>query len=189
MLPESVEEVFETVQNKMDSTVENLRRELSGIHAGRVTPSLLESVKVDYYGNPTPIPQVSNVSAPEPQMLVISPWEKSMLKEVERALQGANLGMSLSNDGNIIRATMPPLTEERRKERVKQVKKLAEDAKVAVRNVRRDGNDTLKKMEKEKLISQDEEKGAQTEVQQATDEHVAQIDALVDSKEQELMND
>ncbi len=189
MHPETIEEVHETVQHKMDSTLENLRRDLGGIHAGRVTPSILDTVKVDYYGTPTPITQVANVSTPEPQMLVVSPWEKSMLKEIERALQGANLGMSLSNDGNIIRASMPPLTEERRKERVKQVKKLAEDAKIAVRNVRRDGNDMLKKMEKDKLISQDEEKAAQAKVQSVTDDHVAKVDTMVADKEQELMND
>ena len=124
MLPEIVEEVEETTEERMDGALDSLRRELSGIHAGRMTPALLEGVKADYYGNPTPIPQMATVSAPEPQLLVINPWEKSALKEIERALQGANLGFGISSDGNVILATMPPLTEERRLEQVKQVKRL-----------------------------------------------------------------
>ena len=189
MLPEIVEEVEETTEERMDGALDSLRRELSGIHAGRMTPALLEGVKADYYGNPTPIPQMATVSAPEPQLLVINPWEKSALKEIERALQGANLGFGISSDGNVIRATMPPLTEERRLEQVKQVKRIGEENKVSIRSVRRDSNETLKKMEKEKIISQDEQKAAEANVQEMTDLHIGQVDELVSAKEQELLND
>ena len=189
MLPEIIEEVEETTEQRMGGALESLRRELSGIHAGRMTPALLEGVKADYYGNPTPIPQMATVSAPEPQMLVINPWEKSAIKEIERALQGANLGFGISNDGNVIRATMPPLTEERRLEQVKQVKRIGEESKVAIRNVRRDSNNTLKKMGKEKIISQDEQKASESNVQELTDLHIGQVDELVSAKEQELLND
>ncbi len=189
MLPEIVEEVEETTEERMDGALDSLRRELSGIHAGRMTPALLEGVKADYYGNPTPIPQMATVSAPEPQLLVINPWEKSALKEIERALQGANLGFGISSDGNVIRATMPPLTEERRLEQVKQVKRVGEENKVSIRSVRRDSNETLKKMEKEKIISQDEQKATEANVQELTNRHIGQVDELVSAKEQELLND
>jgi len=187
MQAETIEEVQETVRRKMDNTLNNLRQEFNNIHAGRVTPAMLENEKVDYYGSPTPITQVASVSAPEPQLLMINPWEKNMIKEIERTLQAANLGFSLSNDGNVIRALLPPFTEERRKERVKQTKKIGEDVKVALRNVRREGNDTLKKMEKDKLISQDEEKGAQADIQKLTDEHINLVSELMTAKEKELM--
>ncbi len=184
---EETQEVEEMVNHKMDVTIDNLKQDLRGIHAGRVSPAMLETVKVAYYGNPTPINQVANISTPEPQMFAISPWEKTMIKEIERSLQAANLGFSISNDGNIIRAMTTPFTEERRKDYVKQIKKIGEDTKIAVRNVRRDGNDQLKQMEKDKLISQDEEKVAQEHVQKVTDQHTTMIDELVAAKEKELM--
>ena len=187
MTLEDTQVVEEIVNHKMDLTIENLKQDLSGIHAGRVSHTMLEAVKVDYYGNPTPINQIANISTPEPQMLVISPWEKNMLKEVERSLQAANLGFSISNDGNLIRAVTPPFTEERRKDYVKQIKKIGEDTKIAIRNVRRDGNDNLKQMEKDKFISQDEEKVAQEHVQKVTDQHTDLVDELVATKEKELM--
>ena len=188
MNPESTEEVEAQTGRKMDATLDSLKRDLGGIHAGRVSPTMLDSVKVDYYGNPSPISQVANISTPEPQTLVINPWEKNMIKDIEHSLQAANLGFSISNDGNIIRLIMPPFTEERRKEYVKQVKKIGEDAKIAVRNVRREGNDLLKKLEKDKAISQDEEKVSQTNVQQVTDKHIQVIDELIGTKEKELMS-
>ncbi|MEC8259607.1 MAG: ribosome recycling factor, partial [SAR324 cluster bacterium] len=187
MQAETIEEVQEIVRRKMDSTLNNLRQEFNNIHAGRVTPAMLENEKIDYYGSLTPITQVASVSAPEPQLLMINPWEKNMIKQIERTLQAANLGFSLSNDGNVIRALLPPFTEERRKERVKQTKKIGEEVKVALRNVRREGNDTLKKMEKDKLISQDEEKGAQAVIQKLTDEHINLVSELMTAKEKELM--
>ena len=187
MQAQTVAEVAEIVRHKMDTTITTLKQEYSHLHAGRTTPALIENEKVNYYGNPTPLMQVASISAPEPQMLLINPWEKNMIKEIERTLQGANLGLSLSNDGNVIRAMMPPFTEERRKERVKQAKKTAEEAKVALRNVRREGNDALKKLEKDKVISQDEEKTGQSDVQKITDEHVSVVDELLAAKEKELM--
>lgn len=187
MHAETIDEVRETVGRKMDSTLQALHQEFNNIHAGRVTPAMLENEKVDYYGVPTPITQVASVSAPEPQLLMINPWEKNMIKEIERTLQAANLGFSLSNDGNVIRALLPPFTEERRKERVKQTKKIGEEAKVALRNVRREGNDALKKMEKDKTISQDEEKHGQAEIQKLTDEHIQMVSDLMAAKEKELM--
>ena len=188
MTSENSEQVETQISHKMDATIENLKRELGGIHAGRVSPAMVDSIKVDYYGNPTPISQVASISTPEPMMLAISPWEKNMIKEIERSLQAANLGFNISSDGNLIRAIMPPFTEDRRKEHVKQVKKIGEEAKIAVRNVRREGNDQLKKMEKGKSISQDEEKVAQDNVQQATDEHIKLIEDLIRIKEKELMS-
>jgi len=187
MILEDTQEVEEMVNHKMGLTIENLKHDLSGIHAGRVSPAMLESVKVDYYGNSTPINQVANISTPEPQMLAISPWEKNMIKEVERSLQAANLGFSISNDGNLIRAVTPPFTEERRKDYVKQIKNIGEDTKIALRNARRDGNDNLKQMEKDKLISQDEERVAQEHIQKVTDQHTDLVDELVAAKEKELM--
>ena len=171
----------------MDSTIESLKRDLSTIHAGRVSHTMLDNVKVDYYGTATPISQVANISTPEPQLLAISPWEKNMIKEIERSLQAANLGFSISNDGNIIRAVTPPFTEERRKDYVKQIKKIGEDSKIALRNARREGNDQLKQLEKDKLISQDEEKMEQDQVQKITDQHTGIVDELIAAKEKELM--
>ncbi|MBC8259234.1 MAG: ribosome recycling factor [SAR324 cluster bacterium] len=187
MALENTQEVEEIVSHKMDNTIENLKQDLSGIHAGRVSPAMLDSIKVDYYGTPTPVSQLANITTPEPQMLAISPWEKTMIKEIERSMQAANLGFSISNDGNIIRAVTPPFTEERRKDYVKQIKKIGEDSKIAVRNVRREGNDNLKQLEKDKLISQDEEKTAQEHIQKVTDKHTALVDELVTAKEKELM--
>jgi len=183
----NTQEVEETVDHKMENAIWSLKVDLRGIHAGRVSPAMLDAVKVEYYGNSTPINQVANISTPEPQMLAISPWEKTMIKEIERSLQAANLGFSISNDGNIIRAVTPPFTEERRKEYVKQVKKMGEESKIALRNVRREGNDSLKQMEKDKQISQDEEKIAQDHVQKTTDKHTSMVDDLVTAKEKELM--
>ena len=184
---EKIQEVGEISALMMASTIESLKRDLSTIHAGRVSPSMLDNVKVDYYGNPTPINQVANISTPEPQLLAISPWEKKMIKEIERSLQAANLGFSISNDGNIIRAVTTTFTEERRKDYVKQIKKIGEDSKIAVRNARREGNDQLKQLEKDKLISQDEEKTAQEQVQKITDQHTGIVDELIAAKEKELM--
>ena len=183
----NTQEVEQMVEHKMYNAIEILKEDLRGIHAGRVSPAMLDVVKIEYYGNPTPINQVANISTPEPQMLAISPWEKNMIKEIERSLQAANLGFSISNDGNIIRAVIPPFTEERRTDYVKQIKKIGEDSKVALRNVRREGNDNLKQMEKEKQISQDEEKVAHEHVQKATDKHTNMVDELVTAKEKELM--
>jgi len=187
MTLESPEEVLKIANQKMDATINNLKQDLAGIHAGRVSPTMLDNIKVDYYGNPTPINQVANISTPEPQILAISPWEKNLIKELERSLQSANLGFSISNDGNIVRAVTPPFTEERRKDYVKQIKKIGEDTKIAIRNIRRDCNEQLKQMEKEKQISQDDEKFNQDKIQKVTDSHTNSVDELVAVKEKELL--
>ena len=187
MQAKSLEEVLKIVNQKMESTIAAIKNEFKGIQIGRATPSFLANIKVDYYGVPTPISQIGNIAAPEPQLLTISPWEKNLLKEIERALLKANLGLSVSSDGNLIRAVMPPLTEERRKEYVKNIKKIGEDGKVAIRNVRRDGNDSTKKLGKDKIISQDQEKSTLEKIQKITDRHVELIDEVVVVKEKEIM--
>ncbi len=184
---EETQKVIETADHKMDMTINSLKKDLTSIHAGRVSPNMLEPIKVDYYGNPTPINQIANISTPEPQTLAISPWEKSLIKEIERSLQSANLGFSISNDGNLIRAIAPPFTEERRKDYVKQIKKIGEDTKIALRNIRRDCNDQLKQMEKDKKISQDDEKTTQDSIQKITDLHTNLVDELMTAKEKELL--
>ena len=187
MQAESMQQVEEQAKRKMDNALAPLQRDFNTIHAGRVSAALLDSIKADYYGVPTPISQIGTIATPEPQMLTINPWEKSMLKEIERAILKANLGLSVSNDGNIIRAVMPPLTEERRKELVKVIKKMGEDCKVAIRGVRRDCNEQLKKLEKEKVVSQDEEKAALNEIQKLTDHHITTVTEATNKKEAELM--
>tara|TARA_Y100001970_G_C14256257_1_gene875661 strand:+ start:3444 stop:4013 length:570 start_codon:yes stop_codon:yes gene_type:complete len=184
---EETQKVLEDTDQKMDITINNLKKELTSIHAGRVSPRMLDNLKVDYYGNLTPVNQIANISTPEPQMLAISPWEKNLIKEIERSLQSANLGFSISNDGNIIRAVAPPFTEERRRDYVKQIKKIGEETKISLRNIRRDSNDHLKKMEKDKQISQDDEKSAQEKIQKVTDLHTNLVDELMTAKEKELL--
>ncbi len=187
MSAKTTEEVLEVLERKMDSAIESLKREYAAVRTGRATPAILDPVKVDYYGTPTPVSQVGSISTPEPQLLVINPWDKNMIKDIERELQRANLGLSLSQDGNIIRAVIPPLTEERRKELVKSIKKMGEDGKVAIRNVRREANENIKKLEKDKQISQDEEKSTLELTQKRTDAHIEEINELMNKKEKELM--
>ena len=183
-----MDKLFSELQNKMKNAVEVLKKEFQKVRTGRANPAILDNIMVDYYGTPTPINQVGNVSVPDPQMITISPWEKKMLGEIEKALQKANLGLTPQNDGNIIRLPIPPLTEERRKEMVKQIKKIGENAKIPIRNVRRDGNDQLKKMEKNKEISQDEQKQQLEKVQELTDKYIKIVDDLMAGKEKELMS-
>lgn len=180
-------ELFHDTEEKMQKTMDNLKREFGNVRAGRATPAMLERVTVDYYGTPTPVNQVANVSAPEPRMLVIQPWEKSMLAAIEKAILKSDLGLTPNNDGNIIRLNIPQLTQQRRTELVKTTKKIAEEAKVAVRNLRRDANDALKKLEKDKTISEDENKRAQEEIQKVTDKYIKEVDRLAEHKEQEIM--
>ncbi len=182
-----MDELFKELERKMDNAIEVLKKEFQKVRTGRANPAILDNVTVDYYGTPTPINQVGNVSVPDPQMIMVSPWEKKMLSEIEKAIQKADLGLTPQNDGNIIRLPIPPLTEERRKEMVKQIKKIGENAKIPIRNVRREGNEKLKKMEKNKDISQDEQKQRIDEIQLITDSHVATVDELMAEKEKELM--
>ena len=173
-------------EEKMKKTMGNLDGELGAIRAGRANPNVLNKIKVDYYGTPTPIQQVANVSVPEARMIQIQPWEKNMLKVIEKAIQVSDLGIHPTNDGSMIRLVFPELTEERRKELVKDVKKKGEAAKVAIRNIRRDGNDALKKL-KGSEVSEDEIKDMETELQKLTDKYVKDVDKAVDTKSKEVM--
>ena len=176
-----------TFQEKMEKTLNNLNEEYAGIRAGRANPHLLDKLRVDYYGTPSPIQSVANVSVPEPRMIQIQPWEAYMVKEIEKAIICSDLGINPTNDGKLIRLVFPELTEERRKELAKDIKKKGEDAKVAVRNIRRDAIDSIKKSGKEDGISEDEIKGLEDDVQKLTDKFVAKIDDAVEAKSKEIL--
>ena len=177
-----MEELIMTYEDKMEKSLDNLYSEYTSIRAGRANPHILDKITVDYYGTPTPLQQVGNISVPEARMIVIQPWEASILKDIEKALLMSDLGLTPTNDGKMIRLVFPELTEERRKELVKDVKKKGENAKVAVRNIRRDAMDAIKKKGKEDGISEDEIKEYQDDVQKSTDKYVAKIDAAVPFK-------
>lgn len=174
-------------ENKMEKTIENLSAEYAGIRAGRANPHILDKLRVDYYGAPTPIQQVANVTVPEARTLMIQPWESSLIKDIEKTIINSDLGVNPNNDGKSVIINFPELTEDRRKELVKDIKKKAEAAKVAVRNVRRDANDALKKMNKANEISEDELKTNEDKVQKMTDKYVANIDKLMEDKSKEIM--
>jgi ribosome recycling factor len=171
----------------MDKAVEALRRDLAKVRTGRASVAILDDVRVDYYGTPTPLNQVGSLTVPEPRLITIQPWEKKLIPEIERAIQKADLGINPTSDGIVIRLAFPQLTEERRKEMVRQVKKMGEEGKIAVRNARRDANESLKKLLKDKAISEDDEKRGEKEIQELTDDYVARIDKIVADKEKELM--
>ncbi|WP_078413228.1 ribosome recycling factor [Priestia abyssalis] len=180
-------QVLQSTKEKMDKAIQAYTRELASVRAGRASASLLDKITVDYYGAPTPINQLASVSVPEARLLVIQPYDKSQVSEVEKAILKSDLGLNPTNDGTVIRIAIPALTEERRRELVKLVKKYSEDAKVAVRNVRRDANDDLKKLEKNGEITEDDLKGYSEDVQKLTDEHIAKIDSITKDKEKEIM--
>ena len=171
----------------MGKALEAFKRDLSKVRTGRASLALLDSVQVDYYGTPTPLNQVGSLAVPEPRLITIQPWEKNLIGEIERAILKADLGLNPTSDGQLIRLIFPPLTEERRKEMVKQVKRMGEDAKVVVRNARREANDALKKLEKGKEISEDELKRGEKEIQEVTDDYVARVDQVIAEKEKDLM--
>ena len=175
------------VKKRMTSTVEGFKQELTRVRTGRASTALISHIKVAYYGNPTPLNQLATLSAPEPQLLVVQPFDRNALGEIEKAIQKADLGLNPSNDGKVVRVPIPPLTEERRKEMVKMLKKMAEDNKIAVRNVRRDGNEGFKAKEKSKAITEDQSRRGQAEIQKLTDQFVAQIDGLLATKEKEIL--
>jgi ribosome recycling factor len=172
----------------MDAVVEDFKRKLSNVRTGRATVGLLDTVMVDYYGTPTPLNQMASVAVPEPQLLTIQPWDISQVNAVEKAIIAANLGMNPSNDGKIIRLPVPALNEERRKQLAKQVHEIAEEHRIAVRNIRHASNDSLKKMLKDKLISEDDERSGLDEVQKLTNTFVGKIDELAKHKEQDIMS-
>lgn len=173
-------------EEKMNKSVEYLASDLASIRAGRANPHVLDKLKVDYYGTPTPIQQVGNITVPEARMIQIAPWEKSLIKEIEKAIMASDIGITPSNDGAVIRLVFPELTEERRKDLAKDVKKKGEDCKVAVRNARRDGNDAFKKLGKED-VSEDEIKKLEDELQKLTDKVVKEVDQMVEQKTKEIM--
>ena len=174
-------------EEKMNKTKANLTEEYASIRAGRANPHLLDKLRVDYYGQPSPFQSVANISVPEARVIQIQPWEAKMIKEIEKAILASDLGLTPSNDGKIIRLVFPELTEDRRKELAKDVKKKAEDAKVAVRNIRRDGNDALKKLGKTSEVSEDEVKQLEDQLQKLTDKYVKEIDVLMEAKSKEIM--
>jgi len=180
-------EVFSTLEEKMETAIQAFSRNLATVRAGRANPSLLDNVFVEYYGAPTPLNQLAQIGAPEARMLVITPFDKTALADIEKAIQKADLGLTPSNDGNLIRINIPALTEERRKDLTKIVGKYAEESRVQVRNIRRDANDQLKKLEKDAEITEDELRTSQDKVQKETDHYIAEIDRLAAEKEAEIM--
>ncbi len=182
-----VSDVLKDLQANLDKGLEALKKDLGKVRTGRANVSILDGLRVDYYGTPTPLNQVASLNVPDPRLITIKPWEKSLIPEIERTIRSAQLGLNPSSDGEIVRLPMPPLTEERRRDLVKMVKKMAEEAKVALRNARRDANEMLKDFLKDKEITEDEEKAGLKKVQDGTDAAVVKVDELVAKKEKEIM--
>ncbi|GGF80087.1 ribosome-recycling factor [Paenibacillus albidus] len=178
--------IKKSAEERMEKAILSLKRDLSTLRAGRASTALLDRIQVEYYGAPTPINQLANISTPDSRTLIIQPWDKTSLSDIERAIMKSDLGLTPANDGTIIRLSIPPLTEERRGELVKFTKKFGEEAKVAIRNIRRDANDDIKKMEKNG-ISEDESRGHQEDIQKSTDKFIAEVDKVLLSKEKEIM--
>jgi len=182
-----LDEIFQTCESKMQGSIEHMQKEFKTLRTGKVTTSVLDGIKIDYYGTPTPLDQVGSVLAADATTIVINPWEKNLLGNIENAIQAANIGVNPNNDGDQIKLFFPPMTVEQRQESVKKMKGMGENAKVSVRNDRRDANDKIKKLEKDKEITQDESKSAQERIQKLTDKHIAQIDAVLKDKEAEIL--
>ena len=183
----ALKELYGDLKRRMDSAVADFQASLASTRTGRASVHMLDQVKVDYYGTPTPVSQIAQLSAPEPQLIVISPWDPTVLKEIEKAIQASDLGFNPISDGKIIRVPVPAMTEERRREVVKHLNRLLEEHRTAIRNVRRDGNEALKKLAKEKKISEDEEKRALEEVQKMTDDEIRRMEELSQRKEADVM--
>ena len=182
----SEKDVIKETRPRMDTVIDDFRRKIATVRTGRAAVTLLDTIMVDYYGTMTPLSQMASVHAPEPQMLTVQPWDQSQIGPVEKAIRTADLGLNPSNDGKLVRIPIPPLTEERRKQLAKQVHEIAEDHRTAVRNVRRDANERLKKLLKDKTISEDAERDGLDEVQRITNTYIGKIDELAKSKEQEI---
>ncbi|HKZ22698.1 MAG TPA: ribosome recycling factor [candidate division Zixibacteria bacterium] len=180
-------QIYTETEEKMKKAVEAVQKELASIRTGRATTALLDGIRVEYYGSAVPLNQVASVSAPEPKLLVIQPWEKKMIEEISRAILKSDLGLNPTSDGNVIRLGIPPLTEERRKDLVKLIKKLAEEGKISIRNIRREANEALDKTEKKKEISEDDNRKSQERIQKLTDRYIEAIDKVVKVKEVEIM--
>ena len=179
---------YTSLKEKMEKTISVYNEKLSEVRAGRANPAILNKVKIDYYGTPTPINQVAGISVPEARLIVIQPWDASVLKEIEKAILASDIGINPNNDGKVIRLAFPELNEERRKELAKDVRKMAEDAKVAVRSIRREGMDTAKQEQKDGDITEDELKQAENEIQKITDKSIEEIDKILETKEKEIMS-
>ncbi|MBR5580906.1 MAG: ribosome recycling factor [Treponema sp.] len=179
--------VSEATMGRMDKTIAALKDEFKALRTGRASASIFDRVRVDYYGTPTPLNQVSTISVPEARSIVIQPFDKSLISEIEKAILKSELGLNPSNDGKVIRISIPPLTAERRKELVKQAKSIAENSRVAIRNIRRDGNDELKKQQKDGTITEDDLKTGETELQKSTDKYIQDINKILEDKEKEIM--
>ena len=182
-----VDDIYNDLKDRMEKTVQALEKSFTKIRTGRATPALLDGLSADYYGSPTPLTQMASITAPEPRLLMIQPWDAQAMGEIEKAILKSELGLTPQNDGKVIRITIPTLTQERRKELSKLVKKNAEDAKVALRNIRRDANEMLKDLKKDKEISEDDQSKAEAQVQKFTDDFVKQVDAAAVVKEKEIM--
>jgi ribosome recycling factor len=182
-----IRDVIQKTKARMDKAVEDLRRELSGVRSGRASISLLDHITVEYYGAPTPLNQVATLSVPEPTLITAQPWDLSLLTAIEKAIRSSDLGLNPGNDGKLIRIPIPPLTEERRKQLAKHVGKVLEDHRTAIRNIRRDENEVIKKMLKDKQVSEDEERKALEEVQKLTDQYTAKVEELAKKKEEEIL--
>lgn len=182
-----VDEIFEDLKDRMGKSIESLKREYSRLRTGRASISLLDGIRVSYYDTPTPLNQMASLAVPEPRLIVIQPWDKTAIEDIEKAILKSELGLTPINDGKVIRISIPPLTEERRKELVKVARKMSEENKVAIRNIRRDANEMLKDLKKEKEITEDDLFRSQEEVQKATDQFISQVDELCAAKEKEIL--
>jgi ribosome recycling factor len=180
--------VIKEVETRMQAALDALTREFAGVRTGRASTGLLEGIRVDYYGTPTPVPQVASLSVPDPKTLLIQPWDASLLPAIEKAIMKSDLGLTPANDGKVIRLTMPPLNEERRKQLARAVGKLAEDARVAVRNIRHEANKKIKALERDKKISEDDGHRGQEQIQKITDKFIQRVDELLKKKEQEILS-
>lgn len=186
MIPKELQEIIDEADNKMDESVNYFKKELSHVRAGKAQASLLDGIKVDYYGSQTPLNQLANISAPEARLLTVQPYDKSSLEDIEKAIMASGLGLNPNNDGTIIRIPLPILSEERREELVKHVREKAEDARISIRNVRRDANDEIKNKVNSESLPEDSKYEAEEEVQQVTDRHTQKVDELLEQKEQEI---
>lgn len=182
-----MDEIIQKFETGAENAITALKDQLAKVRTGRANVAILDGISVDYYGTPTPLNQVANLSTPEPRVIMVQAWEKNLLPEIEKAIIGANIGLTPQNDGKVIRLPIPALTEDRRKELVKQARKMGEECKVAIRNQRRDANEALKKSEKSKEISEDDSKRAQEDVQKHTDDRVKEVDTVISKKEDEIM--
>jgi ribosome recycling factor len=184
---QSVKDVEAHAKTRMEKALSDLQHEMAGVRTGRASVSLLDNIRVDFYGTPTPLNQVGTLHVPEPSLITVAPWDPSQIGAIEKAIRAADLGLNPSNDGKLIRVPIPALTEERRKELVKKLHHIAEEHRVSLRNIRRDANESVKKLLKDKLVSEDDERRALDEIQRLTDAHIAKLDAAVKSKEKEIM--